>query len=173
MKSLETVISEIAYRELEENFDIYEIKIGFSKTGLKIGIFLDNLLHSTGSPNISDCERYAKKLNTAFENLEIDGEKLENYFLEVSSPGAERRLRNPNDWIRFKDLPMKVVFRDEKNSIYSRVVHLIDVSNEMSEWSVDNIVYNKNQGLIFKGKNDNKLKIEIDKIESVNLYINI
>lgn len=57
----------------------------------------------------ADCERFSKEFSAS-----LDAEKiLPNYFLEVSSPGLNRRLRSAEEYMRFIGAPIKLVFEEE------------------------------------------------------------
>lgn len=55
---------------------------------------------------VDDCERVTRQLQYA---LEVEG--LDYKRLEVSSPGVDRLLRLPDDWVRFAGLEVEVTLR--------------------------------------------------------------
>ena len=55
---------------------------------------------------VDDCERVTRQLQYA---LEVEG--LDYRRLEVSSPGVDRLLRLPDDWVRFAGLEVDVTLR--------------------------------------------------------------
>jgi ribosome maturation factor RimP len=62
---------------------------------------------------VDDCERVSRQLQYA---LEVDG--VDYARLEVSSPGLDRPLRKPTDWVRFAgsevDLTLRAPFQGRK-----------------------------------------------------------
>ena len=58
----------------------------------------------------ADCERISQDVGTILDVEEvIPGGR---YTLEVSSPGVERKLLKPNDYIRFQGKKAKIVLRE-------------------------------------------------------------
>jgi len=53
-----------------------------------------------------DCERYSRDLARMLDDADV----LPNYSLEVSSPGFKREIRNSEEFRRFIDSPVKVLY---------------------------------------------------------------
>lgn len=73
----------------------------------KIDIRLDKMDDLYGSPSIDDIEKFSRMLLAALEvalGVEASGEVS----LEVSSPGAERQLKLPEELARFSELALRV-----------------------------------------------------------------
>ena len=64
------------------------------------------------SVSITDCERVAQELSTI---LDVEDLLPESYTLEVSSPGLDRPLRTPHDYVRFAGRLAKIVTREPVN----------------------------------------------------------
>ena len=65
-------------------------------------------IESPTGVDIETCMRVSRSLRPALDEA---GEGLENVDLEVSSPGAERRLRNLDDYTRFLGQRVNLRFR--------------------------------------------------------------
>ena len=129
-------LAEFANSVLHEGIGIYSIRLYPSAGGFHFEIQLDGINHPRGAVNLADCESYsrhfAEKLDAELalrkdDYLFIENLAEDNYTLEVSSAGAERELRLPEDLDRFKELPLKMIYLDGekktvKHVIYSRSV---------------------------------------------------
>lgn len=56
-------------------------------------IFLRLFIDKSGSPDLTDCERYHRAIMPMMEDIEYD-------YLEVSTPGIDRPLKNQRDFDR-------------------------------------------------------------------------
>jgi len=54
----------------------------------------------------NDCEIYTRELSLLLDESGL----LPNYFLEISSPGANRKIRDTEEFIRFRNAPVKAVY---------------------------------------------------------------
>ena len=61
----------------------------------------------------ADCELIAKQVGTI---LDVEDVVPGQYTLEVSSPGVERKLLKPNDYIRFQGKKAQIVLREPVES---------------------------------------------------------
>ncbi len=127
----------------ESDFEIVDIKIHRAKS-LTIQIFIDKL---SGSVTIKDCEVWSDKIGSYIDmNSIIEG----SYILEVSSPGIDRIIKKPKDFIRFKGKEVKILLKkpyDGTRVYYSKIVDF-----------KDNIVYF-----------EDGLKFNLDEINEVRL----
>ena len=57
----------------------------------------------------SDCERFSKELSHRIDSRKL----LDDYVLEISSPGLKRELRTIDDYIRFIGAPVKGVYMED------------------------------------------------------------
>ncbi|XP_015583332.2 uncharacterized protein LOC107262383 isoform X2 [Ricinus communis] len=71
---------------------------------------LDKLSNEYGCPSMEELESYCQEYKKRLEEVGALGEIPEDLALEVSSPGAERILKVPDDLWRFKDMPMRVCY---------------------------------------------------------------
>lgn len=101
-----------AFEELQKNlealleksgFELYELKLLKQKTKKTLRVFID---HPERPINIRDCEDVSKTIGPLLDEQEL----LKGaYYLEVSSAGAERELRNERDYKRFVGETVKVI----------------------------------------------------------------
>ncbi len=63
-----------------------------------------------------DCEHYSRELA---KRLDAAGD-LSNYYLEISSPGINRKVRTIDEFVRFIGSPVKVKFRSGENKVVER-----------------------------------------------------
>ena len=84
-------------------YSIYESSVYLSGVNTKITVKID------GEKPVShnDCELYSRELSLLLDESEI----LPDYFLEISSPGLDRKLRNIDELIRFKNAPVKIIYK--------------------------------------------------------------
>ncbi len=105
MKSVEEKVRAILENFLKKNkIELYDVK--FEKEGseryLRVYIDKEPLVA------ISDCEMVSKFLSNKLDNNDPIEEQ---YYLEVSSPGAERELKKESDFVKFKGKKVKARLR--------------------------------------------------------------
>jgi len=98
-------------------YDLFDLQLRRESIGLVLRVVIDfparraadgsvevePLEHSIG---IGDCQRVSHDLGTV---LDVEDAIEGHYTLEVSSPGADRPLRSPDDFRRFVGRPAKIV----------------------------------------------------------------
>jgi len=103
-------------------FDIVDVKV-FRAKALNIQIFIDK---ENGAITIKDCENWTDKIASYIDmNSIIAGE----YIIEISSPGIDRIIKKPKDFIRFKGKDVKITLKkpfDGARVYYSKIVELRD-----------------------------------------------
>ena len=70
------------------------------------------MIDSIGGINVSDCERVSKAVNRYLDDSAEGAELSDRYYLEVSSPGLERPLFTPADYVRFKGKEARIRTRE-------------------------------------------------------------
>jgi ribosome maturation factor RimP len=85
-------------------FGVYEQSIRLRGENSRITVKID----SPAGVTVDDCEKYSKELSRLLD----EHGKLPNYSLEVSSPGADRSLYTPEDYIRFTGSLVKIIYDD-------------------------------------------------------------
>lgn len=110
---------------------VYEASVYLKGVNSRITVKIDN----PGSPHPvshGDCERFSNELSLLLDEKEL----LPDYFLEVSSPGINRKLRNREEFARFTGSPVKVVYEENgKRDVVKGV--LTAVSDEDVEISAE------------------------------------
>ncbi len=111
-----------------ESLAVYDATLHRTGSGFHFKVELDNLSHPLGAVSLDDCAQMSQWLVSELDRLITDPalvqeweipEELgvENYTLEVSSAGAERKLRLPGDLDRFKGAPVKIGIRNDSGGV--------------------------------------------------------
>ncbi|MDH4201141.1 MAG: hypothetical protein OEV66_12305 [Spirochaetia bacterium] len=157
-----------AQRALEPGFQIYDISATNVKKILRIRILLDKINDPWGTPSIADCSRFSRACSANLADLASAGKLADDYHLEVSSPGAERELRNFEEWQRFQDKPMKVRYDSGGNKLETIVANFLGINAGKSQWKTAELKRNRK---LKKVKENNDIIIDIKDIKSVRLYL--
>ncbi|XP_012464664.1 uncharacterized protein LOC105783638 [Gossypium raimondii] len=143
-----------------------------------IYVRLDKLSDEYGCPSMEELQSYSqeykKRLDEAGQRREIP----DDLALQVSSPGAERILKVPDDLDRFKDMAMRVCYIEDAGSNYTEKsgVFLLDlVEEENCVWKLAEVKENRDpnsKGRPFSRKQkDWRLKLPFDKHKMIMLYL--
>jgi len=95
-------------------YDLVDVNLTFSHGRRILGIFIDR----REGINLEDCARASKALSAELDRHDLLSGR---YYLEVSSPGAERKLKTPEDFVHFAGRKAKIRFRDGEGRTYERV----------------------------------------------------
>ena len=80
-----------------------------------------------GVTGIEDCVNFSEKIDPLIEDFIKD-----KFFLEVSTPGIERRLRKEKDFLRFKGKKIRLALKSKVNDKKVLTGDLVDfISNEV------------------------------------------
>ena len=80
-----------------------------------------------GVTSIEDCVSFSEKIDPLIEDFIKD-----KFFLEVSTPGIERRLRKGKDFLRFKGKKIRLALKSKINDKKVLTGDLVDfISNEV------------------------------------------
>lgn len=124
------------------------------------------------------CNAYKKRLDALGESGEIP----DDLALQVSSPGAERLLRIPDDLDRFKDMPMCVSYFEDNTDLKQHqqtekvlLLDSVDMESQQCTWKLANVrenrdVQSKGRPLSRKQK-DWRLTLSFESISKVTLYL--
>lgn len=129
MNKTEKTVYEIA-EPIAEEFGCYIYNVEFVKEGKEryLRIFADNDEGIT----IDECEHISRRMSDALD--EADPIK-ESYFLEISSPGLERKLSLPWHFEKYMGFDVDV-------SLYKSVNGIKKYTGELAEYNGGNIVIN-------------------------------
>ncbi len=95
------IVSFIRDRVSEIGFELYDIQIKDSGRQLIIRVFIDK---KEGFVGIQDCVRVSRLLEPYLESV-----VQRRFVIEVSSPGADRDLKDDRDFERFKGMTVEVI----------------------------------------------------------------
>lgn len=101
-----------------------------------------------GVTNIEDCVSFSEKIDPLIENFIKD-----KFFLEVSTPGIERRLRKEKDFLRFKGKKVRLALKSKVNDKKVLKGDLLDYINNEVIINLDGT----------------KINIPIEKVKKANL----
>ncbi len=82
--------------------ELDDIELGRMKGKILLRIYIEK----HGGVSIDDCERVSREIETV---LDVEDPVPGSYVLEVSSPGLDRPLRKPRDFMRFSGKKIRVV----------------------------------------------------------------
>lgn len=152
-----------------------------------LSVVLDDLMHPQGSASLEQCEQFSNNLAALMEGrepVEPWGLGSENYSMEVSSAGAERQLRLPEDLLRFAANPLRVRFSREGRSFDELVTYVHDVENGAQSAASGKLRFaqyiprrKRNRSVHMRGSSYFKqhgveaLELELSEIERANLYL--
>lgn len=101
MKSVNDIVEGILKDFLSNNkLELYDVKFEKQGSDRFLRVFIDK----EGPVSIDDCEMVSRFLS---KRLDKNDPIEEAYYLEVSSPGAERELKKESDFVRFKGSKVK------------------------------------------------------------------
>jgi ribosome maturation factor RimP len=105
---LERVRSSILPALANLGYDVVEVAVVVSHGRRTLRVFIDK----ENGINLNDCARASKAISPA---LDEQGFFRDRYYLEVSSPGAERKLRTRQDFEHFTGRKALVRLREKRN----------------------------------------------------------
>ena len=146
MTAIESKIQEIVEPIINNlGYQIYDIIYEKEEKDNYLRIFLDG-----ENITVEDCE----KVNNAINDILDEKDYIKSqYFLEVSSPGLERRIRDDKQLERFKNSKIEVHLYKavKKEKILIGILKRFDEKNVYIELNNDEIIIEKNN--ISKMKN--------------------
>lgn len=157
----------MAHASLESGFSLYDFHIVKGKKGVRFQVFIDKPGDEHGSPNVEECEQFSHLFQHKLESL---AGVPENYTIEVSSPGAERMLKIPEDFERFRAHPMKVQYEAD-GKVLHKILEYLSHNESRTHWKTADVKINRQQGLIGKKREAEEIAIDLDHIQKVNLHL--
>lgn len=143
-KALEALLEELGY-------ELYDLKYIQQKSKKTLRIFID---HPHRSISIKDCEDVSRHIGPMIDEQEL---LKGSYYLEVSSPGVERELRNERDFVRFVGETVKIITKEpvEKRTVFiGKLTNFIVEDNELE-------VLERDSNRLFKIKYANVKKAQL------------
>jgi ribosome maturation factor RimP len=105
-----TKVEEIAQRvAASDGIEVVEVEFKGSGRNQLLRISIDKPEGVTHA----DCELVSQQVGTI---LDVEDLMPGHYTLEVSSPGVERKLLKPNDYVRFQGKKARIVLREPVDS---------------------------------------------------------
>lgn len=173
-----------------DGIKIYNIKLTKIYNDYHILIQLDNIKHTYGSVSLDLCERFSNDFIDSLDkklledklkyNLPLDL-NLDNYSLEVSSAGAERELRLPDELFRFQGLPIKITYRTmnstkDKEEKKEKIVTFLKREGDILSF-LEYMTKDKKRKLKKQKMENNtqikRLEIPINDLLKANLYLEV
>ncbi|KAL2519262.1 Uncharacterized protein family UPF0090 [Abeliophyllum distichum] len=161
-----------------EDMELYAFKT--SPRGY-IYVRLDKLSNEYGCPSMEEIESFSRQYKKILDEVGATGAIPDDLALEVSSPGADRLLRVPDDLSRFEDMPMIVSYTEdsdtgcsEKTGVY--FLDSIETESGCCIWKLADVKENRDP--LAKGRpmsrkqKDWRLKLPYAKVKRVSVYLN-
>ncbi|XP_059317162.1 uncharacterized protein LOC132067826 [Lycium ferocissimum] len=141
---------------------------------------LDKLPNEYGCPSMDAMEEFSRQYKKRLDEAGALGKIPDDLALEVSSPGAERLLKVPDDLSRFKDMPMRVSYIEEmnsrnvdKNGIF--FMESIDAESGSCVWKLADVKENRDPAAkgrpLSRKQKDWRLKLPYAMVKRVTLYL--
>ena len=159
----EDQIKDILKEVLVYPLALFSLKIKKSTlSSVILEVVLDQMVHPTGSASLQDCEMVSRVLSEKLDALDPDG----NFQLKVQSAGAERKLRLPEDLVRFQGLLAQLEVAADDGKTNQSVYKILEVKD-------DKIRLEPFHGNGKKKKSSIIVVTELQKVKKGNLYIHI
>lgn len=162
---------------LGEDMELYAFKT--SPRGY-IYVRLDKLSHEYGCPSMEEIESFSREYKKKLDEVGATGEIPDDLALEVSSPGAERLLKVPDDLLRFRNVPMVVSYIEdsaatcpEKCGVY--FLDTIEAESGCCVWKLADVKENREPSAkgrpLSRKQKEWRLKQPCHTITQVTLYV--
>jgi ribosome maturation factor RimP len=148
-------VEQLAVRAAEaEQIEIVEVELKGSGRNQLVRISIDKLGDPSEGVTHGDCERMSHALSAL-----LDAENIlpDQYTLEVSSPGVERRLKKPRDFERFQGQKAKLVLKQAENA------------ERKSRFVEGTLAGTENAGVLLDVTGGERLHIPYEQIDRANL----
>ncbi|CAN6454414.1 unnamed protein product [Victoria cruziana] len=146
-----------------------------------IYVRLDKISSKYGCPSMVEIEQFNNMYKKKLDEVGEQGHIPRDLAIEVSSPGAERLLKMPEDLERFKDLPMQVTYVEHDFKLRNQqkvgvfLLDSIEAEEGFCTWRLANV--KENRDALGKGRPLNRkqkewrLKLPFQHIRLVKLYL--
>ncbi|VFQ85447.1 unnamed protein product [Cuscuta campestris] len=145
-----------------------------------IYVRLDKHTNEYGCPSMDEMEGFSHEYKKRLDEAGTMEEFPDDLALEVSSPGAERLLKVPDDLNRFKHMPMRVSFvgEDESQGAEDSKILLLDcIDAELGKcvWKLVDVKENRDPSAkgrpLSRKQKDWRLSLSYNMIKQVTLFI--
>jgi ribosome maturation factor RimP len=130
-------------------YDLVEVALAVSHGRRVLQVFIDR----SGGITLDDCARTSKAIGAELDQCDIFPAR---YFLEVSSPGAERKLRTRQDFGHFVGRKARIRFR---------------AASGVATGATGKMLAFKEDVLVFEPEGGTEISIRFGDILSANLSI--
>lgn len=143
----------------------------------QLKIRLDKPEDEYGSPSLDEIALFSRHFSEEYHRAV--GEAAEEVAVEVSSPGAERQVRVPQDLPRFQHLPMLVTFQlQDSNKVDTKVMELVEYNeaDSTAEWKLADVRQNrsgKGVSKLSKKQSGQRWKVAVEALQKVNLHLEV
>ncbi|DBA76384.1 TPA: hypothetical protein ACH3X1_010091 [Trebouxia sp. C0004] len=143
----------------------------------QLKIRLDKPEDEYGSPSLDEIALFSRHFSEEYHRA--IGEAAEEIAVEVSSPGAERQVRLPQDLQRFQHLPMLVTFQlQDSNKVDTKVMELVEYNeaDSTAEWKLADVRQNrsgKGVSKLSKKQLGQRWKVALEAMQKVNLHLEV
>ncbi|XP_045817227.1 uncharacterized protein LOC123910191 [Trifolium pratense] len=170
-------IAEEVLVQFSEDLKLYAFK---TSPGGYVYVRLDKVTSEYGCPSMDELESYNQEFKKRLDEVGALGDIPDDLALEVSSPGADRVLKVPDDLNRFKEMPMRVFYTEniESNCLEMDGVFILDSIENDSEicvWKLADVQENRDPTKKGKPLNrkqkDWRLRLPFNLHRMVTLYI--
>ena len=114
----------------QEGMELVDLEYRREPRGWVLRLFVDK----EGGVTLDDCARISRELG---RNLDVEDFIDNPYALEVSSPGLDRPLKNPQDFMRYRDRLIKVKTFDPIENRRNFKGKLLGLSEDQIELELD------------------------------------
>jgi ribosome maturation factor RimP len=150
--NLKAILDELVHPPLA----VYSFSINSRKGLTLIELALDDFSHPTGSVTVGECERVSRLLGSILETRFPEV----NFALQISSAGAERSLRLPEDLNRFHGQKVRLFYKSEEGKVLDQVFRILETKE-------DKVVLE----IFLKKKKAGLLELDVKNITKGNLYL--
>jgi ribosome maturation factor RimP len=158
--TLEGRISAVIAPSLEQmGYEIVRVRVLGSDSSKILQVMLDRIDGVT--IGIDDCQKASKQMSAI---LDVEESILEEYALEVSSPGIDRPLTRLKDFERFKGLEAKI-------EVVDKIADKRKIRGRLAGLEGDEILFDLNVVSLEKPQAE-RIKIKFENIKSANLVLN-
>jgi len=130
--------------------ELDDMELGRMKGKILLRVYIEK----QGGVSIGDCERVSREIATV---LDVEDPVPGAYVLEVSSPGLDRPLRKPRDFIRFSGKKVRVVTNEPVDKQTFFVGKIEDATDEDVM-----LVLQKDKKITISYNNISKARLEVE-----------
>ncbi|MFS8017890.1 putative ribosome maturation factor RimP [Helianthus anomalus] len=160
-----------------DDIEIFAFK---TSPGGYIYVRLDRLCNEYGCPSMEDIQSYSQEYKKKLDEAGAVGDIPSDLALEVSSPGADRLLRIPDDLQRFQNMAMRVKYvenDDPRSPGKEGIFFLESIETESGScvWRLADVKENRDPASkgrpMTRKQKDWRLNLPYEKLEQVTLYL--